>query len=347
MLKFFFYLIVQTGLFLLLSFFLLFRNGGEGAQWVIQRMPTVEATLTRCVQEYTPSLFEVWTTLAPPFGSGSGKNTVHDRAETVDSSSGVGTDHAVPSAQVNGETPADPEHGAGEAEEPAGQRIEPAAIESLALAMQASGITPRECAVSLSMPMDPAMWKGMAEGERRSAAEALLQRYYRDIAGQGAGEAPVIRMDGQRLFGLLRSDDGKESRLDLMLQFEAEQGHLTAVLREPLANVQGNERLKRLYNLADGRQRCEFSLTLQGARPGLLGAEQQEQVLNHCLDRLQAQRLRSTAKEAVVVSAYWPQLPGGIRMGQDRLNLQGMARYYGVDRSTHFAFGYPMLIQEM
>ncbi|MZP30777.1 hypothetical protein GTO91_13745 [Heliobacterium undosum] len=354
MLKFLFYLIVQVGLFLFLSFFLLFRNGGEGAQWVIRQMPSVEATVAGYVRDYTPSLLEVWTTLAPPFGNQPGKRGFHERGYGPASPDAIGpvqspgpensTDEKGRSAAGATSETGHPDQGTGEG---AGKRIDPAVIESLASAMQASGISPQDAAVTLSMPVDSELLNAAEEKERRLVAETLLKRHFREIAGQDAAETPVIRIDGHRLFALLRGNDGKGSRLDLMLQSDGERGHLTAVLREPLADVKASERLKRLYGLADGRGRCEFSLSLQGIRPGFSAPEEQERVISDCLARLQAQPLRSSAKEAVVISAYCPLLPGGIRMGDENMNLQAMARYYGVDRNTHFAFGYPLLIQEM
>ncbi|ABZ83467.1 hypothetical protein HM1_1107 [Heliomicrobium modesticaldum Ice1] len=347
MLKFFFYLIAQVVLFLLLSFFLLFRNGGEGARWVIRQMPAVEATVAGYVQTYTPSLMEVWTTLAPPFMNSPDKEEFPEPTEAPPLHRRFGPET---SADEKG-APKRTEVFAGGTEQAigrsAGMPIDLALIESLALAMESSGITPREAVITLSMPIAPPAAEGLPDRERQSAAERLLQTHFRAITGQDAAEKAVIRGEGQGHFGFLRGDDGKGGRLDLMVQMEAERAHLTAILRSPLPALKASDCLTRLYRLADGQRHSEFSLTVQGTRPGLLALEEQEQTIRRCLERLQAQTLRVATKEAVIVSAYCPRFPGGIAMGEENLNLQAMARYHGVDQNTHFAFAYPMLLQEM
>ncbi|MDD4588373.1 MAG: YwmB family TATA-box binding protein [Heliobacteriaceae bacterium] len=334
MFKFIFQLIGQFVLLLIISFFLLFRNDGAGAKWVMYETPQmltqIEQNLWAWDQEFFGGTFR--EALAK---NGGLKFPGRNDGETGEIAGGI---------QVNLAT-----------------------INQLYTAMENAGIVPIEGQITVWVPLDATVLAQRPEpalpaptvmtantdparpgGEllRKLAGEAFLIQAYREISGNAATDTPVVKVDGTRFFGQVRGSQPDGAQLELTLQLEGDRGHLAAVLRQPLPDLVRGAWPAQLKKLTERADRCEMSVSLNGVRPGILGLDEQEKIITGCLTQLQAKKVETAGRDGVLVSAYSPLLPAGICLGRENINLQVLVRYHGIDRQTHFVFGYPLLIQE-
>ncbi|MTV49586.1 hypothetical protein GJ688_11420 [Heliobacillus mobilis] len=341
---------MQTILFTVVSVYLLFRNDGEGAKWLITEIPIAEKKITECISGYIPALTRQWDTilhLETPlqiFNSSNGQNG-HSKSTMTNG----GIDSEIVNSNQN-----DP----AKSEEQI--KINVNAITKIYTAMEQVSIQPKEGVVTVWIPVKfnlPGEEKrgffnldrvyGSQDRDIQGSAETYLLNTYKRVTNQDCTEAPTIRTEGRRLYGRLRGENNGGNPVELTLQMEGQQGHLTVTIRQDLPEISGISAFESLNKLAEGNQKFEYSITLLGSRPGHLSPQEQEVAISSCFDRIQAERLRVSVDDVMIVSAYWSQLPSGIKMGERDINLQALVRYHGVDQRTYFAIGYPLVMQEM
>ncbi|MBC9784510.1 YwmB family TATA-box binding protein [Heliobacterium chlorum] len=400
MCKFLFQMILQTTLFIFISFFLLFRNDGAGAKWVMYRIPEVEKTIVEYRLNHIPAMVEKlesiipWTSLPVPNSWKSESLKITDQAQE-------------PGASYSKIDSTDPK---GELSSTELKKVDPESINKIHRAMEQAHITPTDGSVTLWIPLrfpdnspitptvnqsvnihgNPQKNDQKNDNEAKSSLTApsftrsslkidesraphsddnngMSQRVlhypwnrdplgwaglyllttYKDVTNHDCTEQPNVRMEGKRLYGKLHCDEPDNAHLEMTLQLDGNEGHLTLSVNQPLPEFTTGSWFERLNKYAEKNPGFDYSVTLHGSRDGRLSPEEQEVAINACFERIQAQRVRVTNNDALLVSGYCPLLPKGIQMGEQNLNLQALARYHGVDQRTYFAIGYPLVMQEM
>lgn len=324
MFKFLLQLILQFVLFVIVSVFLLFRNDGEGAKWVSHKTPQVLEAIDR----YTLPLHKDYL--------------VKSVQEVINGSKSL----QIPEMPIEFKSPVESVAETNTEE----KSIDAATIGQLYSAMEASGILPTEGRITAWVPVHETNVltgsSNMTDTDRKVAGEKYLAQMYQEVAGNTSHEAPVVKVEGRRLFGQIRGQQFDGSYIELTIQMEVNSGHLSVFVRQPLPEFVRSNWLASLKKLTQSSPKSEFGVSLKGVRPGRLNPQEQEKIIDACFEKLHAKKIEVIGQDALLVSGYTPLLPGGVRIGKEKINLQILGRYYGVDRQTHFVIGYPLVIQE-
>ncbi|QGG47112.1 YwmB family TATA-box binding protein [Heliorestis convoluta] len=331
---------LQTLFLLLLVFFLLFRNDGESVRWLLHQVPQAKQTIGLYVdhmKEIPGNLTgKIYSRHLDPFEIVEGDaqpSLLQDPSGALDQ----GSDFFYNAFDIPNPTAATTEK----------SRIDPMIVEKMHTAMEKSAILATEGQLSLWLPLNGGPFDRQlnSASERSMAAEAYLYQLYHELTGRLSAQAPEVKIQEEHLYGQIRDQQLDGSYVELTLQMQGNQGHLSLYIRQPMPEFANNNWFQQLNKLVERSDRIEYTITLQGQRTGKLTAEEQEKTILQLFDHLHATKVE-TPGQRNLLSAQSPILPPGLFIGGQEINLQALARYHGIDNKTHFFLSYPLVMQE-
>ncbi|MCW2277472.1 YwmB family TATA-box binding protein [Heliophilum fasciatum] len=330
-------LVVQTLIILLISYLLLFRQDGQGAKWVIHQIPQLEQS----VSELGDSLLANITRLPWPQAIQKTATFQQLREQTGE--------FPYPDDRENRQI-SSPGSEAGAA---AKKTVEAPLIQQIYAAMQACNIYVIDGRLSAWAPL-PEQPLGrhtitMSADERKSAAEAYLQREYRALLPSAGGHDQVrteVKVEGDRIFAQLISDDVQDLRIDMTMQITGDRGHLSIALKQRFPDFARATWTTALNDLSRRSSQFEYSVAIHGVRPGELGQEEQASLIRDTWRKLQAEPVENGEGYREIYNAYNASFPGGMKLGGKAINIQATSRYYDKDQQTHITVGYPLVMPE-